>query len=550
MKKHAVWDKKAKLLRIYFPYHPTTVALVRTLHDRKFIREPEPHWTAPPKRSTIRELAAWGFEMEPALHEKIKKKQEKPAIELVKEIPGLKLELYPFQLEGVSFIEGKKGRALVGDEMGLGKTAQALAWLQLHPDKRPAVVVCPASLKGLWRSEIKKWTGSQDIHIVSGRYNNKKLPKADIYIINYDIIAEMLPDDGRKIKYKFRTDIMERAPQVVVVDECHHMKNAKAQRTKALKYLTGRIPHRIALSGTPIVNKPIEYFNALNFVAPKRFGSFWQFAQRYCGAKSNGFGWDFTGATNTYELHELLTRTIMIRRTKAEVLPELPPKTRTIVPLPLSNKKDYFGSVKELCYSFENEEWKVKGNAVNMLAEIERLKQLAVVGKIDSAVAWVEEYLEEQDKLVVFTTHQKTVDVLAGALKEHKPLIVDGRTSVSKRNGIVERFQTRNEHRVFIGNLKAAGTGLTLTAASATCFVELGWTPGEHDQAEDRVHRIGQGADSVMAYYLVAEGTIEEDIASLIDEKRKVLKQVLDGQEVQETELLTELLKRLKEYNR
>jgi SWI/SNF-related matrix-associated actin-dependent regulator 1 of chromatin subfamily A len=535
--KKATLDKKAGLMRIYFPYSPSTVALVRTLTDRRFTRDPEPHWTAPPRRRNVRDLVAWGFQVDGALRAKLGKEKpvERPKVELIKKIPGLKGELYPFQLEGVSFIEDRNGCALVGDEMGLGKTAQALAWLQLHPELRPAVVVCPATLKGTWKNEIKKWIGKLKVHIVTGRYKRKALPKADIYIVNYDIVAVMKDTDGRKVKYTFRNDIIAHAPKVVILDECHYIKNTKAARTRAVRWLTGKVPHRIALSGTPIINKPVEYFNALNFVDKERFPSFWQFAQRYCGATSNGFGWDFSGATNTHELHKLLVQTIMIRRLKAEVLPELPPKVRTIVPVPLEDKAEYNKANKETVYKFGEQEWRVKDDAANALAEIEALKQTAVAGKLKAAARWIEDFLE---------------DLLTEMLKHYDPLVIDGRTPMKKRTKIVKWFQEKPKHRVFIGNIKAAGTGLTLTAASATCFVELGWTPGEHDQAEDRVHRIGQEADSVMAYYLVAEGTIEEDIASLIDDKRRVLKQVLDGQEVQDTELLTELMKRLKEYNR
>jgi SWI/SNF-related matrix-associated actin-dependent regulator 1 of chromatin subfamily A len=149
----------------------------------------------------------------------------------------------------------------------------------------------------------------------------------------------------------------------------------------------------------------------------------------------------------------------------------------------------------------------------------------------------------------VFATHTKTLDILQE--KFGKICVrVDGGTSGPARDQAVQDFQNRKDIRLFLGNIKAAGVGLTLTAAAATCFLEMGWTPGEHDQAEDRVHRIGQEADSVSAYYLIADGTIERSIASMLDVKREGLDMVLDGKKTQESSMLSALLDDLKEARR
>jgi len=464
-------------------------------------------------------------------------------------VPGLRMDLFPFQRDGIGFIESRKGRCLIGDEMGLGKTIQALGWLALHPELTPTVIVCPASVKGVWHGEILKWFERLPrTRILSGRATNgtsEAILRTDdnrILIINYDILSSWL-DALKAIK-----------PMVVILDECHLTKNQKAQRTQAVLELTKGVKHVIALSGTPIVNRPVEFYTTLKMLRPDLFPSFWRYAQAYCGAKHNGFGWDFSGASNTEELHKRV-QPVMIRRKKEDVLKDLPPKRRVLVAVDLDNRDEYVDESRtfkdwiqeaiasgELTISEAREIKQSKGSGAEALTRIERLKQLCIAGKMTAAIGWIRDYLETEDKLVVFATHHSTIDRLVEEFGDMNPAVIDGRVDVSKRQPIVERFQKDPTCRLFLGNIKAAGLGITLTAASATCFVELGWTPGEMDQAEDRVHRIGQEADSVLAYYLLAEGTIEEEIAALLDKKRRVLDAVLDGKETDEMGLLTELL--------
>jgi SNF2 family DNA or RNA helicase len=445
-------------------------------------------------------------------------------------VQGLRGELFPYQRKGVGFIEIKEGRALLADEMGLGKTVQALAWLQLHVKKRPAVIVCPASLKLNWAREAQKWMTDPNVEILSGK--DPWIPVGDVLIINYDIVSAWI------------AVLQEMEIKVLILDECHLIKNSAAKRTKAIKQLAKGIPHRIALSGTPIVNKPVEAFNAIKIVNPSVAGNFWDYAQRYCGAHRNGFGWDFNGATNTQELHMKLTNSIMLRRLKKDVLTELPDKTYSFIPIEIDNRKEYT-TAEDNFIAFvratKGKEAAEKANNAAALAEIEGLKQLAVKGKLNQAVQWIEEFLESEDKLVVFTTHTFTIDTLMQKFKDIA-VRVDGSTSLKTRQEAVDSFQTNPRCKLFVGNIKAAGVGLTLTAASNVVFLELPWTPGDLQQAEDRCHRIGQ-KDNVTIYYLLAERSIEERIAHLLDEKKKILSSVLDGRTPETTSLLTELIK-------
>lgn len=532
----AVLESNGKTVKITFTFNHEDIQRVKTLDRRKFHKKDgKAWWTAPLKIETVEKLKEWGF----ALNDKLEEFLSNSHVDITKieeiEIPGLRGKLRPFQKKGVAFIEAKNGKALIGDEMGLGKTIQALAWLQLHPEKRPAVIICPASLKLNWKKEAKTWLKDPDIHILSGK-RPYSIPYKDILIINYDILADWV----EKLKTM--------NPQVLIADECHLVKNNKTKRTKAIKKLAKTIPHIICLSGTPIVNRPIELYNAITLVDSTVVPSYWHYAQRYCGARHNGFGWDFTGASNTEELHEILTSTIMIRRTKKEVLQELPDKIYTIIPVELDNHNEYTYAENDfISWIAENKGEKAAEKAGNAetLAKIETLKQIAVRGKLKQAVEWIKNFLETNEKLIVFAVHKFVIDTLMKEFKD-TAVKVDGSVTGKKRQEAVDRFQTDGTVRLFVGNIQAAGVGLTLTAASSVAFLELPWTPGELTQAEDRCHRIGQ-KNVVNVYYLLGTETIEEKIARMLDSKRKVLDAVLDGKETEEESLLSALINEYKE---
>ncbi len=516
-------------------------------------------WTCPLSIENIEALNNLGFEIPNDLKEW--QQQMTAPIDDIPEvdIPGLKGELYPFQKKGVEWIESRNGRALIADEMGLGKTVQALAWLQLHPEARPALIICPASVKLNWHREAHRWLDKPNVTVLYGRYDKDKPLKIDddsIIICNYDI----LPNQTIREKRTGMKDRIVELPntgwadalkkvglKVIVTDESHYTKNSKALRTKAVKKLAKYADNMIALSGTPITNRPVEFFNTINMVNPRIFPKFWDYAKRYCDAKNNGFGWDFSGATNTKELHDKLTKTCMIRRKKAEVLPDLPKKVRSVVPLEIDNREEYNRAAANIIrWIEENEglEQAKKAKQAEVLVEFEKLKQLAVKGKLDQAIKWIEDFIDIDGKLVVFADHQFTINALMKKFGK-KAVKIDGSTPQKERQNVVDRFQNDDSIRLFIGS-KAAKEGITLTASSNTCFLELWWVPGDHSQAEDRVHRIGQEADSVNAWYLIAERTIEEGLATILDEKQKVLSSVLDGEDTDDSSVLIELLNHYK----
>lgn len=526
-----------KRIHVHFPFDWKTVETVKTIPGRKFHPDKK-FWSCPVSKEAVKILQDNGFYVEKdvlsLLETTTKTVDEMQPIE----IPSLKRELFPFQKQGVAFIEAKEGRALIGDSMGLGKSIQALAWLALHPEKRPVIILCPASLKLNWDKEIQMtFPDKQNVQILEGTTPYKIT--AEIIIINYDILNAWVET------------LQNTNPKVIILDEASYIKSSSAQRTKAAKKLAKNIPHVIALTGTPVVNRPIEVFNIAQIINKNLFPSFWEYVHRYCGAKHNDYGWDFSGATNKKELHQKLVESIMIRRKKEDVLKDLPDKVYSYVPMEITNKPEYQKAERDFISYLKlkkGDEAARKASNAEHLVRIEALKQLAIKGKMKQAIEWIQNFIGSDDgdsKLVVFTTHKDTINQL---MEEFKDIAVkvDGSVNVEDRNKAVEKFQNDQRIKLFVGNIQAAGVGLTLTAASSVAFIELDWVVGNHLQAEDRCHRIGQ-KNTVNVYYLLARGTIEEEIAQLLDEKRSVLDAVLDGKETEESSLLTELIKKYQE---
>ena len=234
----------------------------------------------------------------------------------------------------------------------------------------------------------------------------------------------------------------------------------------------------------------------------------------------------------------------MIRRKKIDVLKDLPEKVYSYIPVELSNAKEYLHAEDDFIQwlkETKGSEAVRRTGQVMALAKIEALKQLAVKGKLKQAMEWIYNFLQSGKKLVVFATHHFVIDALIAEFPNIS-VCIDGRVSMSDRQKAVDSFQNDSNIQLFIGNIEAAGVGITLTAASDAVFLELPWTPGKLVQASDRIHRIGQKF-SVTIYFLLSANTIEEKIAKLLDNKLKVVTAVLDGQDVPDESLLSELMK-------
>jgi SNF2 family DNA or RNA helicase len=447
----------------------------------------------------------------------------------------------PFQKEGVDFIFKKHGRALIGDEMQMGKSIQALTYLEMKSEI--AVIICPASIKYKWASEIEKWCTDFSIFICQGKKNKEKVKlvhnlkaKKHIYICNWDILGNKTKKDKgdkypKDIPYTGWVDyLLDMEPDLVIGDEIHFAKNYKAIRARGFKRLGQRVKHLVCLSGTPIENRPVEFFPTLNLLNAGVFNNWYKYTQNYCGAQVSRFGRDVSGASNIDELHSLVS-TVMIRRLKKDVLPQLPDNITSVIPLELSNEKTYRRAYNDFIdYILETKGTKAADKAAKAehLVKIGYLNQLAYQGKKKAVIDWIKEYLETEDKLIVFGINKAVIQDLQGAFKDVS-VVIDGSTPMNQRHALAERFNNDPEIKLFIGNIKAASEGLTLMSSKAVAFIQWWWTPGKQDQAASRCHGIGQKADKVSTYYLAAKNSIDEDMLEMLDVKRKIVKGVLDG---------------------
>jgi SNF2 family DNA or RNA helicase len=465
------------------------------------------------------------------------------------EVPGLRAELLPYQREGVAFAL-ERGRALIADQPGLGKTLQALAFLQARKDLRPAVVVCPASLKLSWLREAERFLEpcpENEAAVLSG-LSADLLPAAGIYVVNYDVLHAWVP-------------LLKGAGvRAAVFDESHYLKSRSSRRTRAALALAKGLPAVLCLTGTPVLNRPADLWAQLHLLDPASYRSFWEYGMRYCAGRRKevavrGGGrrlvWDFSGASNLRELHERLVSTVMVRRLKEDVLDQLPPKRYALVPLELSDPEEYRRAEGEFLRWLWEQVRSGRVDRRRLLSalraeaavKVNWLRRVAARLKLPAALAWIRDFLESGQKLVVFVHHREVGDAL---LREFPGAAsVRGGDPPRARQEAVDRFQNDGACRLFVGSIAAAGTGLTLTAASDVALLEFPWRPADLEQCADRVHRIGQ-ASSVTVWCLAASApgveTVDERTLRLLEAKRAVADRVVDGRGGPDSDVLAELM--------
>ena len=432
---------------------------------------------------------------------------------------------------------------MIADEMGLGKTVQALAVLGAA-NAYPALIVCPASLKLNWQREARKWLPGTTVEILGGTRPGI-VPDFDIAVINYDVLSSWV---GHLPPLR-----------ALVLDEAHYIKSAGAIRTKAAIQLSDNMtPNglRVCLTGTPVMNAPGELLTQLRFMQRlDDFGGARDFKDRYGRGK------------HLSELNRRLRATCFVRRRKTDVLTELPPKrwSEVLVEGDPTIMRDYRKAELDIVTFLAERarqaaeesgattlearqaaaDQAIRAQAAEHLVAITALKRLAARAKMPAVREWIEDFKASGSKLVAFAHHTEIVNILTTEFADG--CAVGGGASNEDRQSAVDRFQSDEGQTVIACSLKAAGVGLTLTAASDVLFVEQGWTPADMDQASDRCHRIGQ-TDSVTAWNMIAAGTIDEDIAALIANKRMVVDAITDGVTVEGNEpgsILSDLLVRL-----
>lgn len=447
------------------------------------------------------------------------------------------LDYLPYQRAGIAYAQAHKD-TLYGDEMGLGKTIQAIGTVNADPTARSVLVICPASLKLNWKKEFTKWdTKGLTFEVI--KPTTKKFPSADVVITNYELLS------------KWQQPIRDRIWNTLIVDEAHYIKNPKAQRTQEIFgrkkerrkemndgtiQVTPPLPpiqaeRRLFLTGTPIVNRPKELWPLIQALDPDGLGhNFMKYALRYCAAFQGRFGWDFSGASNLDELQEILRGKFMVRRLKMDVLKELPPKRRQVLVLECGDSLKELLEKEKKTYEQYSELLKEGDFETPAFADMSRVRKEVAVAKIPFIVEHLQGALEELDKVCVFVHHYEVVDALRDAFRD-SAVHIDGRSKNEDRDAAVTRFQTDPNCKVFIGTIRAAGVGITLTASSTVIFGELDWVPGNVSQAEDRCHRIGQ-TDTVFIRHLVLESSLDERMAQIIVEKQEIIDKALDKEPV------------------
>jgi len=419
-------------------------------------------------------------------------------------------KLFPHQNAAVAFASNL-GRCLIGCEMGTGKTATAITFINLVDDfyKRAKVLVlCPASLKGMWCHELNSWMmETPEITVPS-----TKKPKVDtpIAVVNYDIVWKL-------------PELQNVDWDILIMDECHAISNPEAKRSNAVKSLSST--YALALTGTPIPNKPINLWNTLDLLQPGAWGSYHEFGIRYAGAfkKYNPFKkgrdkteWQYKGATNTEELNSRLRSSVMIRRLKEQVIHNLPDKIESQIPI----EKDNRVARGYARYQLMDDDRPEKQGT---MAKLHRDTGIA---KVNAALEIIENKLSSGRKLVVFAVHKGVLDAIQNKYYATSVRIC-GSTAQKDRQPAVERFQTDPQCTLFIGNIRAAGAGITLTAASDMLFVEMSWSEGDMKQAAARCHRIGQ-TESVQIDYMVLEESLDANILRSVRSKEANNKKILD----------------------
>lgn len=442
-----------------------------------------------------------------------------------------KAKPYQHQIDGAKFLLFNR-KCILADEMGCGKTLTAIIAAAHVPG--PKLIVCPASLKLNWAKEIR--TAFNEPPQISILETKKSVENAEWYIVNYDILE----------KYKYM--ITTTKPAVLILDEAHYIKAVSnsgkpdSKRAELALEIAKNAPYVFLLTGTPITSRPKDLYNLLKAIEhPLGKVKFFEYGKRYCNGKQIKIGsryvWDFSGASNIKELHNFV-KPYMLRRTKEQVI-DLPPKIRHFMPVEVDLRE----------YQQKLREYLSHSNATyaEELVMLNAMKKLLADQKIPHTIEFAENIIEEEGAIVIFTNYKSVIEALVGKFKNNC-VVIDGSTPGHKRQEAVEAFQN-GDVQVFVGNMQAAGVGITLTRAKSMIINDYDWVPATHVQAEDRIHRISQDS-KVNIYYLYADGAeIEEHLVDTLEKKLRIIESIVDGERkrnIRNTSMLEDIIKKLK----
>jgi len=425
-------------------------------------------------------------------------------------------------------------RYILADDMGLGKTTSTIIGA-LETGAKKILIICPATLKINWKREIENYS-DRSVFIAEGKNFSTE---HDFVIINYDIIKNF--HDPKK---KDDSEILRANFDLVVVDEAHYIKNAQAQRTKLINDIVKNVDRIWLLTGTPMTSRPIDYYNLLSLVDSPVAKNWMAYVIRYCQGYQFKVGsrkvWNVMGASNLEELRDR-TSGLTLRRLKEDVL-DLPDKIITPVYLRLKSK-EYEEVMGEYYNWYEKNPEESKSLTVQF-TKLTKVRQIIANEKIAQTIELTENILEQDKKVIIFCNFTESLNKIV----EHfgkAAVKVDGSMSKPERQHSVDEFQDNQKVKVFVGNIKAAGVGLTLTAGEAVVMNDLSFLPSDHAQAEDRAYRYGQ-KNNVLVYYPIFENTIEGIIYDILNNKKQVIATVM-GDNQNSGDVAEEILKRINE---
>ena len=415
--------------------------------------------------------------------------------------------------------------------MGTGKTIQAIAIAYCYREEWPLLIICPSSLKYMWREELIKWLPSiPHIEIIT---NKKYIYKdtAQIFIMSYSCAKDLLP-------------LWQKDWKVIISDESHFIKNRDAKRTKVLVPILIKAKRAIMLSGTPMLGRPMDIYNCIHALRPDIFRTFREFGHRYCDPKRGTYGIDWKGSSNTEELRLILNATLFIRRLKEEVLTELPRKQKQEIIIEADEKQEK--KIRKVLSKFTAKEIheafiEDTPNTEEIRRSLMTAYKLTGKAKLNASIEFLRNLIENERKFLFYAQHIEVLDGVEEVLKEQQIdyIRIDGNIPIIKRNEFINTFQQTPSYKAALLSLTAANYGITLTAANTVVFGEYNWTPGIMDQAEERVHRVGQ-VNAVNVYYLHAENTLDNMIRGIIREKKKIITEVMDNKkEYKEFQFIT-----------
>uniref|UniRef100_A0A336K7I3 CSON003224 protein n=1 Tax=Culicoides sonorensis TaxID=179676 RepID=A0A336K7I3_CULSO len=422
--------------------------------------------------------------------------------------PLLYYQLKEHQIAAVLWGISKNGRCLIADEMGLGKTYEAIALAYYYKNDWPLLIVTTATMMKFWVDKI-----------------HDLLPEIDRNSVVCITSSNQTVNNSVKIivtSYKMATRtvdfLIERRFNTIILDESHHVKTYNTERSRAVQDICKDSKRVILLSGTPALSRPKELYVQLSLIDPG-FATFKEYSMRYCNAYGNEYGWNALGDSNLTELHLLLHKKFMIRRTKAQEVQGLPNKIRKYISLDTNMNDKVRGDME-----FWNGQYLKYGKSDVFFSYYADTAEI----KINAVCSYIKNMINEtSEKFVVFAHHQIMLDAISNLLDdlnvEHVKIC--GQTSLGLRDDLVNRFQNDDDCKVAVLSFVTTSAGLTLTAAKMVIFAELTYTPGDMEQAESRVHRMGQ-TDDVTVKYLVAKGTADDNLWQMIVNKQQVLNAV------------------------